>query len=72
MTLARWQTITTGTLFYRRSLGTGGVELNTLAQLKTDLGLTGTNSGDISLTTNGTNGAATLSRKYFKYSLIIQ
>jgi hypothetical protein len=38
--------VATGTLFYRRSLGTGGVELNTLAQLKTDLGLTGTNSGD--------------------------
>lgn len=60
VTLAKMANVATGTLFYRRSLGTGGVELNTLAQLKTDLGLTGTNSGDISLTTSGTSGAATL------------
>jgi hypothetical protein len=46
VTLAKMANVATGTLFYRRSLGTGGVELNTLAQLKTDLGLTGTNSGD--------------------------
>lgn len=50
VTLAKMANVATSTLFYRRSAGTGGVELNTLAQLKSDLGLTGTNSGDVTYT----------------------
>lgn len=34
-------------LYYRKSSGTGPPEVNTLATLKTDLGLTGTNTGDV-------------------------
>lgn len=39
-------TMATGTLAYRKTAATGAVETQTLATLKTDLGLTGTNSGD--------------------------
>ncbi len=53
VTLAKMANVATSTLFYRRSAGTGGVELNTLAQLKSDLGLTGTNSGDVNYTSGG-------------------
>jgi len=38
--------VATGTVFYRKTAGTGAPEVQTLATLKTDLGLTGTNSGD--------------------------
>lgn len=38
--------VATGTLFYRKTAGTGDPEVQTLATLKTDLGLIGTNSGD--------------------------
>ena len=36
----------TGSVVYRKTAGTGSPEVQTLATLKTDLGLTGTNSGD--------------------------
>ena len=36
----------TGSLIYRKTAGTGVMEVNSLATLKTDLLLTGTNSGD--------------------------
>ncbi len=38
--------VASGTVFYRKSAGSGKPEVQTLAQLKSDLGLSGTNSGD--------------------------
>lgn len=46
VTLAKMANMSTGTLIYRKTAGTGVPEAQTLATLKTDLGLTGTNSGD--------------------------
>lgn len=46
VTLAKLANVATGTVFYRQTAGTGVPEVQTLATLKTDLGLTGTNSGD--------------------------
>lgn len=46
ITLARMANVASATVFYRRTAGTGAPETQTLATLKTDLGLTGTNSGD--------------------------
>lgn len=43
----------TGTLFYRKTAGSGAPETQTLATLKTDLGLTGTNTGDQTITLTG-------------------
>lgn len=49
VTLAKMADMATSSLIYRKTAGTGAPEVNTLATLKTDLGLTGTNSGDVSL-----------------------
>jgi hypothetical protein len=46
VTLAKMANVATGTVFYRKTAGAGAPEVQTLATLKTDLGLTGTNSGD--------------------------
>jgi hypothetical protein len=46
VTLAKMANVATGTLFYRKTASSGNPEVQTLATLKTDLGLTGTNSGD--------------------------
>ena len=46
VTLAKMADMATSSLIYRKTGGTGDPEVNTLATLKTDLGLTGTNSGD--------------------------
>ena len=46
VSLAKMASVATGTIFYRKTAGTGAPEVQTLATLKTDLGLTGTNSGD--------------------------
>lgn len=46
ITLAKMADMATSSLIYRKTAGTGVPEVNTLATLKTDLGLTGTNSGD--------------------------
>lgn len=46
VSLAKLANVATGTIFYRKTAGTGSPEVQTLATLKTDLGLTGTNSGD--------------------------
>jgi len=46
VTLAKQADVATATVFYRKTAGTGAPEVQTLATLKTDLGLTGTNSGD--------------------------
>lgn len=46
VTLAKMADMATASLIYRKTAGTGVPEVQTLATLKTDLGLTGTNSGD--------------------------
>lgn len=46
VTLANMANMATASLIYRKTAGAGAPEVNTLATLKTDLGLTGTNSGD--------------------------
>lgn len=46
VTLAKQADMATASLVYRKTAGSGAPEVNTLATLKTDLGLTGTNSGD--------------------------
>jgi len=46
VTLSKMADVATASVFYRKTAGTGSPEVNTLATLKTDLGLTGTNSGD--------------------------
>ena len=53
VTLAKMANVATGTVFYRKTAGTGAPEVQTLATLKTDLGLTGTNSGDQTITLTG-------------------
>jgi len=45
--------VATGTVMYRKTAATGAMEAQTLATLKTDLGLTGTNSGDQTITLTG-------------------
>jgi hypothetical protein len=45
--------VATATVMYRKTAGTGSMEAQTLATLKTDLGLTGTNSGDQTITLTG-------------------
>lgn len=46
VTLAKQADMATASVVYRKTAGSGAPEVNTLATLKTDLGLTGTNSGD--------------------------
>lgn len=53
VTLAKQANVATATVFYRKTAGTGAPEVQTLATLKTDLGLTGTNSGDQTITLTG-------------------
>lgn len=49
VSLAKMADMATSSLIYRKTAGSGAPEVNTLATLKTDLGLTGTNSGDQNL-----------------------
>lgn len=58
VTLAKMANVAAGSIFYRKSVGAGAPETQTLATLKTDLGLTGTNSGD-QTTVSGNAGTAT-------------
>jgi hypothetical protein len=46
VTLAMQANMATASVVYRKTAGSGAPEVQTLATLKTDLGLTGTNSGD--------------------------
>lgn len=46
VSLAKQADVATSSVFYRKTAGTGAPEVQTLATLKTDLGLTGTNTGD--------------------------
>jgi hypothetical protein len=59
VTLAKMANMATSSLIYRKSGATGAPEVQTLATLKTDLGLTGTNSGD-QTTITGNAGSATI------------
>jgi hypothetical protein len=53
VTLPKMANVATATVFYRKTAGTGSPEVQTLATLKADLGLTGTNSGDQTITLTG-------------------
>ena len=53
VTLAKQANVATGTVFYRTTALAGAPEVQTLAVLKTDLGLTGTNSGDQTIALTG-------------------
>jgi hypothetical protein len=53
VTLAKQADMATASLIYRKTAGSGAPEVNTLTTLKTDLGLTGTNSGDQTITLTG-------------------
>lgn len=53
VTLAKMANMATASLIYRKTAGTGVPEVNTLATLKTDLGLTGSNGGDQTITLTG-------------------
>jgi hypothetical protein len=53
VTLAKMANVNSGTVFYRKTAAAGAPETQTLATLKTDLGLTGTNSGDQTITLTG-------------------
>ena len=53
VTLGKMANMATSSLIYRKTAGSGAPEVNTLATLKTDLGLTGTNSGDQTITLTG-------------------
>lgn len=53
ITLAKMADMVTASVIYRKTAGTGVPEVNTLATVKTDLGLTGTNSGDQTITLTG-------------------
>lgn len=53
VTLAKMANMATSSVFYRKTAGSGAPEVQTLATLKTDLGLTGTNSGDQTITLTG-------------------
>lgn len=53
VTLAMQANMATASVVYRKTAGAGAPEVQSLATLKTDLGLTGTNSGDQTITLTG-------------------
>jgi hypothetical protein len=53
VSLAKMANVASSTIFYRKTAGTGAPEVQTLATLKTDLGLSNTNSGDQTITLTG-------------------
>jgi hypothetical protein len=53
VTLSKMANVNSGTVFYRKTAGSGPPETQTLATLKTDLDLSGTNSGDQTITLTG-------------------
>lgn len=60
ITLAKMANVATASVFYRKTAGTGVPEIQTLATLKTDLGLTGNNGGDQTIElTNDVTGSGT-------------
>ena len=68
VSLAKMADVATGTVFYRKTASTGDPEVQTLATLKTDLGLTGTNSGD-QTTITGNAGSATILQTARNFSI---
>jgi hypothetical protein len=65
ITLPKLADMANASLVYRKTAGSGAPEVNSLATLKTDLGLTGTNSGDQVVPANTT---ATASRFFSAYN----
>lgn len=59
VTLAMQANMATASVIYRKTAGAGAPEVQTLATLKTDLGLSGTNTGD-QTTVSGNAGSATV------------
>jgi hypothetical protein len=53
VTLAKLANMATASVYYRKSAGSGAPEVQSLATLKTDLGVTGTNTGDQTITLTG-------------------
>jgi len=53
VTLAKQANMATASVVYRKTAGTGVPEVQTLATLKTDLGLSGANTGDQTITLTG-------------------
>ncbi len=53
VTLPKHANMATGSLYYRKSVGFGPPEVNSLATLAADLGLSGTNTGDQTITLTG-------------------
>jgi hypothetical protein len=60
VTLAKMAGMATASVIYRKTAGTGVPEVQTLATLKTDLGLIGNNSGDQTSVTGNAGTATTL------------
>ena len=59
--LTKMADVATSTVFYRKTAGAGNPQVQTLATLKTDLGLSGTNSGDNPGVTSVTGGTGVTS-----------
>lgn len=53
VTLAKLANMATASVYYRKSAGSGAPEVQSLATLKADLGVTGTNTGDQTITLTG-------------------
>jgi hypothetical protein len=68
VSLAKMASVATGTVFYRKTAGTGDPEVQTLATLKTDLGLANSNSGDLTLA--GAGGYLSLAAQVLTRTLI--
>ena len=71
VTLAKMANVATGTIFYRKTAGTGAPEVQTLATLATDLGISGTNTGDQTITLTGDvtgSGTGTFTATLAKYT----
>lgn len=64
VTLAKQANMATASLVYRKTAGSGAPEINTLATLKTDLLLTGANSGDQTVPANEAGTASNWLRAY--------
>lgn len=73
VSLAKMADVATSTVFYRKTASTGAPEVQALATLKADLGLSGTNSGDQTITLTGAvTGSGTASFATTLASAIVQ
>jgi hypothetical protein len=71
VTLAKQANVAAGTVFYRKSTGSGAPEVQSLATLKTDLGLIGTNTGDQQATAQADSTASTLSQLVTDFNALL-